>query len=436
MTIKNKKYLICLVIFGLLLAFCTCFAERISGILEFIKEDRVLILAPHPDDEVIGVGDVIQRAIKSGAKAKVVLFTNGDNNELSFIVYEKRLTFRKREFLHMGEVRRKETLAALSFLGISQDNIIFLGYPDFGTMEILTKYWATVKPFKTLFTRVNKVSYPEAMSMNAPFVGESILKDLKTIILDFKPTKIFVAHPADTNRDHRSLYLFLQVSLWDLAGQIKPPQIFPYIIHIVGWPKPRGYHPDLELIPPKKLKDSEIAWQRLELTDEEIKKKHDAISFYKSQIEYNPRYLFTFARKNELFGDFPVVKLNQRKTKEISWQDSLPLEYKVSDNNLFVKITSRKKAKISIFLLGYSKKTDFAKMPKINLIVDKAGLRIKDKKLMLFIKGAQLKYENQKVIIKVPLVSLGNPDYILSSVRAHLKVLSIKETSWRILDLQ
>lgn len=194
--------------------FCGfCFAQEIGEIPEITQSDRVLILAPHPDDEAIGAGGLIQKALSVGAKIKVACYTNGDSNELSFILYEKRLTFKKGEFLHMGEVRRQETINAMKSLGLSKNNIIFLGYPDFGTMEILTKYWGKTKPFKAMFTRVSKVSYPEAFSINAPYTGESILKDLKKIILDFKPTKIFVSHPADTNRDHRALYLFLQVAL-------------------------------------------------------------------------------------------------------------------------------------------------------------------------------------------------------------------------------
>ncbi len=41
-------------------------------------DDRILIFAPHPDDEVLGSGTYIQRAIKNGAEVKVVLMTNGN----------------------------------------------------------------------------------------------------------------------------------------------------------------------------------------------------------------------------------------------------------------------------------------------------------------------------------------------------------------------
>ena len=149
----------------------------------FTNADRVLVLATHPDDETIGAAGAIQKAIKAGAVVRVVYYTNGDSNEPAFSVYERRLTFLKGEFLHMGEVRIQEAISAMSDLGLSRKDLTFLGYPDAGTMAIFTQYWGDTKPFKALFTRVSKVPYPECISPGAPYVGESILKDIKKIIL-------------------------------------------------------------------------------------------------------------------------------------------------------------------------------------------------------------------------------------------------------------
>ena len=116
-----------------------CFAADVQPLPPFTKYDRVLIMAPHPDDETIATAGVIQSAKKSGAAVKVMCFTNGDHNELSFIVYEKRIPLKSGEFIHMGETRRNETIAAMRSLGLEEADLAFLGYPDFGTMEILTK---------------------------------------------------------------------------------------------------------------------------------------------------------------------------------------------------------------------------------------------------------------------------------------------------------
>ena len=113
--------------FFLLISIAAAVNAAAAQIPPFNKGDRVLILAAHPDDETIGAAGAIQKAIKAGAAVRVVLYTNGDNNEPAFIIFEKRLTFRRGEFLHMGEVRRKETISALVSLGLSGRDIIFLG---------------------------------------------------------------------------------------------------------------------------------------------------------------------------------------------------------------------------------------------------------------------------------------------------------------------
>ena len=41
---------------------------------------RVLVLAPHPDDEIIGCGAVLKQWSDSGIPIKVVVITDGANN--------------------------------------------------------------------------------------------------------------------------------------------------------------------------------------------------------------------------------------------------------------------------------------------------------------------------------------------------------------------
>ena len=139
--VQMRYYFTCLFLFCLIFSILPCFAQDVKPMQEFTSNDRILILAPHPDDEVMAAGGVIQKALKAKAKIKILFLTNGDHNEPAFIVYEKRLTIRKGEFIHMGQVRRKESLEALKILGLTEKDCVFLGYPDFGTMEILLKYW-------------------------------------------------------------------------------------------------------------------------------------------------------------------------------------------------------------------------------------------------------------------------------------------------------
>ncbi|MBL8012800.1 MAG: PIG-L family deacetylase [Candidatus Omnitrophica bacterium] len=423
--------------------------------LTLTPQDRVLILAPHPDDEAIGTGGVIQRAVGMGIPLKVVYLTNGENNQLAFIVYKKHPVLNRSGLLKMGEIRRQEAVMAMQSLGVPAEQLIFLGYPDFGTNEIFTKYWGRQKPFRSMLARVSSVPYPEAYSYNAPYQGESILRDITKIIKEYQPTKIFVTLPADTNFDHRAFYLFLQVALWDLEGKIPVPEIYPYIVHVAKWPSPRGFHPDLPLEVPERLENSGLDWSSLDLTPGEISKKRDATRYYRSQNAYNPRYLPTFARKNELFGRFRDIILEDKNT-QIAWEDCTrpqtvthlidenkrsvvqSVSYAQQNGKLFVRLVVNRQEsevlRINIFLIGYRKETDFAQMPKIRINVNfDRFVSVFDRFERLQITGMTLTTKNNVLLIEIPLSALGDPDKILSSVKTYIADWPLEATAWRTL---
>ncbi len=429
--------------------------------IKFSSDDRVLVVAPHPDDETIGASGVIQQAIKAGAKVKICLLTQGENNEFAFIVYEHRIVLKPKEFLRLGEVRRRETVDAMHLLGVAPEDVVSLGYPDYGTMEIFLKYWGDVKPFRSMLARVRKVPYPEALSPGAAYIGDNILADLKRVIEAYKPTMVFVTHPADVNRDHRSTYLFTRIALWDLENErkVEPPLIYPYIIHVQAWPVPRGYHPELFLDVPPGFEHSNINWIKQPLGPFEIGKKYDAILEYPSQIKYAPRYLVTFVRQNELFGDFPMVTLVKQLASdtELVWSDVSTLKkpknriksdadnhfagtfYARQGNYLVVKLKLRrsmdKEFGISVYLMGYNRTIPFAQMPKISLIFGINGFHVKDKKKTISSKEIIFIEKDKELIFKVPLALLGNPERILSSAKTALYDLTLDETAWRTLEL-
>ncbi|MFX1534914.1 MAG: PIG-L deacetylase family protein, partial [Promethearchaeota archaeon] len=272
-------------------------------------DDRVLILAPHPDDEVLGCGGVILHAIKKGLPLKVVFFTYGDSNEWSFLKYSKRPIVTPKQVRGMGLVRYKEAVEAAKILGLSTNQVIFLGYPDFNTLNIWYSRWRNRLPLLSPLTQVREVPYENAFRPGAFYKGEEILKDLKTIISDFCPTKIFLSHRHDLNTDHQALYLFTRVALWDLEPQIKL-HLYPFLIHFDKWPYPRAYQPLESLDPPKSI-EKKMNWIKLPLTNEEVKRKYEALKAHKTQFATNKKYLDSFIKTNELFGDYTIIPANE-----------------------------------------------------------------------------------------------------------------------------
>ena len=292
--------------------------------------------------------------------------------------------------------------------------------------------------------------------------GSRFLRDMKKVIADFKPTKIFVSHPADVNRDHRAAYLFTQVALWDLEqeGALSAPEVFPYIVHVPGWPTPRGYHPELSQAAPRSLDKAGINWIEQPLDPVEVGKKYDAVLEYPSQIKYAPRYLVTFVHRNELFGSFPSVELKRQLASdmELTWSlvgvsdppkghiksnetdHFLQLAYARQGNYLVVRVVLRrlmdKDFGLSIFLFGYNPNVPFAEMPKIHLTVGLNGFYITDKKRAVHSKDVILLEKDKELVFKVPLSLLGDPDRILSSAKTALYDLTLDETAWRVLELK
>jgi LmbE family N-acetylglucosaminyl deacetylase len=80
---------------------------------------KVLILAAHPDDEVLGCGGSIVRHIRNGDLVDIIFFTNGESSRSFFTKKSETLAIKK---------RRSSALKVLKLLKIN--NFLFLNYKD------------------------------------------------------------------------------------------------------------------------------------------------------------------------------------------------------------------------------------------------------------------------------------------------------------------
>ncbi|MDI3529439.1 MAG: N-acetylglucosamine malate deacetylase 2 [Thermoanaerobacter sp.] len=98
---------------------------------------RVLVFAPHPDDETLASAGLIQDTMRYGGEVKVVIITNGGSFKRAVIENYDIPFPTPHDFLRLGYDRQKETLSTLKYLGVKEENIIFLGYPDKGLVYLL-----------------------------------------------------------------------------------------------------------------------------------------------------------------------------------------------------------------------------------------------------------------------------------------------------------
>ena len=94
----------------------------LSGLPEWdVPRARMLVLAPHPDDETLAAGGFIAAQCAAGVEVVVVAVTDGEMaySELSGVAD-----------VRLGETRRQEQAEALARLGVSARDIVRLGLPD------------------------------------------------------------------------------------------------------------------------------------------------------------------------------------------------------------------------------------------------------------------------------------------------------------------
>jgi LmbE family N-acetylglucosaminyl deacetylase len=91
--------------------------ELVPYSLSMPPGERVVVLAPHPDDETLGMGGSLRILTESGKKVKVVILTAGEKADPK--VTEKQ---------EYSSTRKKEALKAFKMLGVTDYD--FLGFPD------------------------------------------------------------------------------------------------------------------------------------------------------------------------------------------------------------------------------------------------------------------------------------------------------------------
>ncbi|MBV8547403.1 MAG: PIG-L family deacetylase [Acidobacteria bacterium] len=219
--------------------------------------NRTLVIAPHPDDESIAAGGLLQRAIAAGGEVRVIVVTDGDNNPWPIRYLKKKARVTDADRAEWGALRREESRRALAALGVPTTASDFLGYPD----RLLT----------TMARR-----------------GDLRVRDaIGALIESFAPSLLVIPSAFDLHPDHRAIGWFAH----DVA---KGRDIVTYVIH--------GHPPHERLA------------FRLDLNAEEAARKRAAIECHQSQLVLSQTRFLSYARPVEEFfqPEFDIARLNSR----------------------------------------------------------------------------------------------------------------------------
>jgi LmbE family N-acetylglucosaminyl deacetylase len=218
--------------------------------LEIASTDRLLIFAPHPDDESLATGGLLQRAFSAGAAVRVIFVTSGDNNRWPQHFLERRWSIRPEHRARWAVRRQAEALAAIISLGGNERHIHHLHLPDGGLTRIL---------------------------MHG---GEKIIAQFAAEIAHWQPTLLAMPSAEDTHPDHSAVNILLRAALARLTP--RPLRRIEYIVHSprIGTKAPA---------------------HAISLKREEVEGKLRAILCHETQMALSRRRFTAYATPREMF---------------------------------------------------------------------------------------------------------------------------------------
>jgi len=98
--------------------------RRETGNANGVLARPTVVFSPHFDDETLGCGGTILLKRRAGAEVTVVFMTDGGRSHLNLIPEDE-----------LTALRQQEGLAACLALGVSEGNMVSLGYPELGLAD-------------------------------------------------------------------------------------------------------------------------------------------------------------------------------------------------------------------------------------------------------------------------------------------------------------
>lgn len=160
---------------------------------------RLLVVAPHPDDESIATGELIQQVRQASGEVQILLLTNGDNNPWPQRWVERRLRIGADERRRWGERRRVEVTRALAQLGVDARALQPQGWPDMGITGRLC----------------------DALDASVAVVTDH----LET----FRPTLVALPSLSDHHPDHSAAHVLTRLGVARWNGEA--PRMLSYLVH-------------------------------------------------------------------------------------------------------------------------------------------------------------------------------------------------------------
>jgi len=238
---------------------------------------RLLVLAPHPDDEVLGAAGMIDAAVRRGADVRVVVATDGEVGPDNL-----------RAGNELPRRRRDETRHALADLGVDAGAIMFLGYADGSLAGAWSERWVARKPTEGQRS------------------ADEIVEDLRAALRAAAPDAVVLPMPLDGHPDHAALNRFALLAVLAEFSKKTEPALLGYLIHGGRrWPASRR-DPMASEPPPEGCAGALFPWTAVVLDGPGVQRKAALIAEYRSQVASGSR-LLRYAARDEPFSTGQVI---------------------------------------------------------------------------------------------------------------------------------
>jgi len=196
--------------------------------------ERFLFVGAHDDDLVVGAGLLMQLAKRENVPVFILIATDGSMGYCSL-----------EEKDSISEIRRRETFECYHSLGVPEENILWLGFPD-----------CQMNNF-----RGRRPAIENDRGVIAGFTGTQ--NSFTYYLRKIKPSRCFVVSSADLHPDHLIVNEELLISLFHSTGSIWPelgapldetPLIYE-LANYCNFPGP----PQLQINTPISLLDKKIS---------------------------------------------------------------------------------------------------------------------------------------------------------------------------------
>ena len=223
----------------------------------FTRDSRLLLIAPHPDDESLACSVVLQRAVRSGAAVRVIYATDGEDNPWPQRFLNRKWRLDNDDRLRWGKIRRTEALAALQVLGVPNRSARFLALPDQKLTSCLLRGC------------------------------QPILGRLVNMVTEWQPTILMVPSVCDTHPDHNALAVISRFALNELTPSGNRISAWSYVVH----GRSRVFF------------DRALA---VRSSHSETLVKMNAICCHKTQLSLSKKRFLAFAERPEHFCDIAL----------------------------------------------------------------------------------------------------------------------------------